>query len=143
MSASAASGAARRLVIFGGSGFVGSAAAAEALQRGLAVTCLSRSGQAPAGLASLPWAQRASWAKADALQPDSYRQHLAGADAVIVAIGSPPLPFVDRAYQASDSRHATNAPRVHAALARCVARCACARRAELLCLHHARARSCA
>jgi uncharacterized protein YbjT (DUF2867 family) len=99
MSASAG-GAARRLVVFGGSGFVGAAAAEEALRRGLSVLCLSRSGAPGPGLASQPWAQRATWAKADALEPDTYRSHLAGAEAVIVSIGSPPLPFVDRAFQA-------------------------------------------
>jgi hypothetical protein len=100
MAASAAGGAARRLVVFGGSGFVGCATAQEALARGLDVLCLSRSGAPPAAVASQPWARRATWAKADALQPDSYRQQLVGAEAVVISIGSPPLPFVDRAFQA-------------------------------------------
>ena len=94
-----ASGAAKRLVVFGGSGFVGGAVAEEALRRGAAVLCLSRSGAPAEGLAKQPWAQRAQWAQADALQPDTYRDKLVGADAVVVSIGSPPLPFVDRASQ--------------------------------------------
>ena len=95
-----AAGAAKRLVVFGGSGFVGGAIAAEALRRGASVLCLSRAGAPAAGLAAQPWAQRAQWAKADALQPDTYRDKLKGADAVVISIGSPPLPFVDRAAQA-------------------------------------------
>ena len=95
-----AAGAAKRLVVFGGSGFVGGAVAEAALQRGAAVLCLSRTGAPAAGLATQPWARAAQWAKADALQPDTYRDRLVGADAVVVSIGSPPLPFVDRASQA-------------------------------------------
>lgn len=96
----AASAAAKRLVVFGGSGFVGGAVAEEALRRGAAVLCLSRTGAPSAGLAQQPWARKAEWAQADALQPDTYRDKLRGADAVVVSIGSPPLPFVDRASQA-------------------------------------------
>ena len=96
--------AAKRLVVFGGSGFVGGAVAEAALQRGAAVLCLSRTGAPAAGLAEQPWAQRAQWAKADALQPDTYRDKLRGADAVVISIGSPPLPFVDRAAQARARR---------------------------------------
>jgi uncharacterized protein YbjT (DUF2867 family) len=98
--ASAAGAAAKRLVVFGGSGFVGGAVAEEALRRGAAVLCLSRTGAPSAGLAQQPWARKAEWAQADALQPDTYRDKLRGADAVVVSIGSPPLPFVDRASQA-------------------------------------------
>ena len=89
-------GAAKRLVVLGGGGFVGSAVAQEALSRGLRVLCLSRSGRS-----DVPgdWSDRVTWGKADALQAETYRHHLRDADAVVVSIGSPPLPFVDRAYQ--------------------------------------------
>jgi uncharacterized protein YbjT (DUF2867 family) len=88
--------AAKKLVVLGGGGFVGSAVAQEALRRGLRVLCLSRSGRS-----DVPgdWSDRVTWAKADALQAETYREHLRGADAVVISIGSPPLPFVDRAYQ--------------------------------------------
>ncbi len=135
MAAQGAASAARRLVVLGGSGFVGSAAAEEALRRGLAVLCLSRSGAPAAGLAAQPWAQAASWSRADALQPDTYREQLKGADAVIVAIGSPPLPFVDRAYQAR--RAAAAAAAVASSRARGVPTALsllrCARRARRSC----------
>ncbi len=88
---------AAKLIILGGSGFVGAAVAEEALRRGMNVVCLSRSGSTEAPHA---WADKATWAKADALKPDTYREHLRGAAAVVVSIGSPPLPFVDRDYQA-------------------------------------------
>ena len=103
MASAAAAGAAKRLVVFGGSGFVGGAVAEEALRRGLAVLCLSRSGAPVAGVSSQSWTKQAQWAKADALSPDTYRDKLTGADAVVISIGSPPLPFVDRASQARDA----------------------------------------
>ena len=89
--------ASTKLVILGGSGFVGLAVAEEALRRGLRVLCLSRSGGSTAPLGA--WKDGLTWAKADALQPETYREHLVDADALVVAIGSPPLPFVDRAFQ--------------------------------------------
>ena len=87
----------QRLVILGGNGFVGSATAEEALRRGLSVLCLSRSGAPAPGQAAQPWATAVEWAKADARVPEAYRGRLQGASAVVVAIGSPPLPFGDRA----------------------------------------------
>ena len=91
-----ASAARKRVVVLGGGGFVGSAVAQEALRRGLRVLCLCRSGRS-----DVPgdWSDRVTWAKADALRAETYREHLRGADAVVISIGSPPLPFVDRAYQ--------------------------------------------
>ena len=44
------SNAAKRLMIFGGTGFVGSAIAREAARRGLLVQCVTRGGDAPAHL---------------------------------------------------------------------------------------------
>lgn len=87
------------LVVFGASGFVGSAIAQEGVRRGLEVLCLSRKGIAPKAFAAADWAKKVMWASADALKPETYREKLEGAEAVIVSIGSPPLPFVDRAYQ--------------------------------------------
>ena len=91
---------AQRLVVLGATGFVGGAVAAEAIRRGLKVLCLSRKGVAPSYYASQEWARVAEWAAGDALQPETYRDKLDGADALVVSIGSPPLPFVDFGYQA-------------------------------------------
>lgn len=98
--ASAAAATARGvLVILGGNGFVGTAVAQEALARGLNVLCLSRSGEPAAPQAAQPWAKQVQWGKADAFSPDSYREALASADALVVSIGSPPVPFVDYDFQ--------------------------------------------
>lgn len=91
------------LVVFGATGFVGSAVAQEGVKRGLDVICLSRKGVAPAAFASATWAKSVQWAAADALRPETYREKLEGADSVVISIGSPPLPFVDRKYQVSAS----------------------------------------
>ena len=71
---------------------VGSAIAEEAVRRGLEVTCLSRSGAPPSHIAALPWAARVEWKPANALEPDTYKQHLKGSYALITAVGRLPLP---------------------------------------------------
>ena len=87
---------ASKLVILGGTGFVGTAVAEEAVKRGLQVLCLSRKGATDVPGA---WKQSVQFAAADALAPDTYTHQLADADALVVAIGSPPLPFVEKAFQ--------------------------------------------
>ena len=60
----AASAAAKRLVVFGGTGFVGSGIAKEAVKRGFDVTCVTRGGAAPAHLlgdAERGWASEIDW----------------------------------------------------------------------------------
>jgi|AntAceMinimDraft_5_1070358.scaffolds.fasta_scaffold424969_1 uncharacterized protein YbjT (DUF2867 family) len=47
-----------RLVVFGGTGFVGSAIAEEAVRRGLSVTCLTRGGRPPARIAAQAWSDK-------------------------------------------------------------------------------------
>ena len=88
----AASNAAKRLMIFGGTGFVGSAIAREAAKRGLLVQCVTRGGDAPAHLRDEPWASRVTWLRGDALDPSSYKEHMRGADAVITSVGRLPFP---------------------------------------------------
>ena len=89
-----------RLVVVGGNGFVGSAICRAAVGRGLDVTSLSRSGLRPAWTTSHAWAQSVNWERGDALDASSYEEQLAGAGAVVVAVGTPPAPFQDEAWQA-------------------------------------------
>ena len=92
----------RKVVVFGGNGFVGSKVL-EQLVRGAAVleeeertfVSVSRSGVVPAHLKTEPRAQRVTWSKGDAMDPESCLGLLADASAVVVSVGSPPLPFVD------------------------------------------------
>lgn len=56
------------------------------------VTCFSRTGVVPKHLKSEEWAASCTWKAADALQRDTYEDDLSGLDAVIVSIGSPPVP---------------------------------------------------
>lgn len=95
------------IVVFGSSGFIGGRICAEARRRGLNVIGLSRSATPlpyftvndgapkPAGTITL--------AKANALDPATYAEHLARAQAVVIAIGSPPLPdrFIEGGGEAS------------------------------------------
>jgi len=72
------------LLIFGGNGFVGSAAARWALSQGVKVTCVSRSGRPRV---QEPWQSKVDYVRGDVLEPASYRQHLAQAAAVVHSIG--------------------------------------------------------
>lgn len=87
------------LLVIGGNGFVGSAVCAAAIARGVAVTSISRSGQRPSHLAGAAWSDSVQWEQGDALEPSSFAQALREARAVVVSVGSPPLPFVDYDYQ--------------------------------------------
>ncbi|EFR03275.1 hypothetical protein MGYG_06277 [Nannizzia gypsea CBS 118893] len=83
---------AKRIVVAGGSGFLGARICQSAVARGWEVVSLSRrgepawdtvssSGQAPR------WAQKVEWEKADLLDPSSYGQHLKNASAVVHSMG--------------------------------------------------------
>jgi nucleoside-diphosphate-sugar epimerase len=72
------------LLIFGGNGFVGSAAARWALSQGVKVTCVSRSGKPRVQEA---WQTQVNYVRGDVFEPASYRQHLAQAAAVVHSIG--------------------------------------------------------
>ena len=111
----ASSNAAKRLMIFGGTGFVGSAIAREAARRGLLVQCVTRGGDAPAHLRSEPWASRVTWLRGDALDPGTYAEHMRGADAVITSVGRLPFPHLTRDVIVRDNGETNVAP------ARCAA----------------------
>ena len=111
----ASSNAAKRLMIFGGTGVVGSAIAREAARRGLLVQCVTRGGDAPAHLRSEPWAASVTWLRGDALDPGTYAEHMRGADAVITSVDRLPFPHLTRDVIVRDNGETNVAP------ARCAA----------------------
>ncbi|CAI7677188.1 unnamed protein product [Penicillium pancosmium] len=84
--------AAKRLVVAGGSGFLGSRICKSAAARGWSVVSLSRSGEprwdAVTDSSDRPsWASSVEWAKADLLKPESYKPFLTNASAVVHSMG--------------------------------------------------------
>ncbi|KAF9890878.1 hypothetical protein FE257_005454 [Aspergillus nanangensis] len=84
--------AAKRVVVAGGNGFLGSRICKSAVARGWSVTSLSRSGEprwdAVTDSPQKPgWASSVDWAKADMLNPESYKSFLNGATAVVHSMG--------------------------------------------------------
>ncbi|KAH6693697.1 NAD dependent epimerase/dehydratase family protein [Plectosphaerella plurivora] len=84
--------AAKKLVVCGGSGFVGSRICKYAVQRGWEVTSVSRSGEPKwetvTSSASPPsWARSVTWERADILRPATYAPLLKGADYVVHSMG--------------------------------------------------------
>ncbi|GAA5876144.1 hypothetical protein JCM8547_003378 [Rhodosporidiobolus lusitaniae] len=78
-----------RLLIFGGSGFVGSAIARKAVARGWQVTSVSRSGKqfrTPAGHVPA-WVSSVNWRQGSAFDPSSYEQLMKESDAVVTTLG--------------------------------------------------------
>ncbi|CAL0305743.1 unnamed protein product [Lupinus luteus] len=73
-----------KLLVLGGNGFVGSHICREALDRGLTVASLSRSGKS-----SLhdSWANNIAWYKGNILSTDSFKEALNGVTAVISCVG--------------------------------------------------------
>ncbi|XP_008220617.1 PREDICTED: uncharacterized protein At1g32220, chloroplastic [Prunus mume] len=73
-----------KLLVLGGNGFVGSHVCREALDRGLSVASLSRSGRS-----SLhdPWANDVTWHKGNLLSPESLKDALDGVTSVISCVG--------------------------------------------------------
>ncbi len=74
----------KKLIIFGGNGFLGRALAQTAVSNNFQVTSISRSGQpSPEEI----WMTQVTWVKADVFQPETWQELLKEADAVINAIG--------------------------------------------------------
>ncbi|PNH05125.1 hypothetical protein TSOC_008651 [Tetrabaena socialis] len=74
-----------KLVVFGGRGFVGSHVCAEAVRQALGVVAISRAGTPP--LSREPWVGGVTWARGNALEPQTFLPHLEGAEAVVSCIG--------------------------------------------------------
>lgn len=85
----------RKLVVFGGNGFLGKRICQIALQSGIfrSIVSLSRSGQQPLSthteIQRYPhqWMRSIHWEKADIFDPNSYKHHLSDATDVVHSIG--------------------------------------------------------
>lgn len=87
----------KRIIVYGGNGFVGTHVAEQLVARGARVTCASRSGLRPVNLANSDWADSVEWIKSDAGKADPAL--LSNFEIMISSIGSPPLPtFSQPAY---------------------------------------------
>ncbi len=85
----------KKIAILGGNGFIGAHCAQRLSERGADVTCISRRGTRPAYLNNQDWANAVHWCSGDAanLNPDSLSDY----DAIVISIGSPPLPTLSKA----------------------------------------------
>lgn len=81
---------ASKLLVFGGNGFLGRRICQEAVNHGLEVVSISRSGKPPV-LKSSPrdknWINEVRWESADILKPSTYFKHLQGASGVVHSMG--------------------------------------------------------
>ncbi|KAH0895635.1 hypothetical protein HID58_045203 [Brassica napus] len=73
-----------KLLVLGGNGFVGSHVCKEALDRGLSVSSLSRSGKSSL---QESWASRVTWHQGNLLSSDSLKDALDGVTSVISCVG--------------------------------------------------------
>ncbi|KAI0340097.1 mitochondrial protein [Trametopsis cervina] len=81
---------ARKILVVGGNGFVGSAVCRAALSRGYQVTSISSSGRpytTPKGH-SPAWTSKVNWQRADALDPSTYAHLLPETSAVVHTLGT-------------------------------------------------------
>uniref|UniRef100_A0A7N0R8G4 NAD(P)-binding domain-containing protein n=1 Tax=Kalanchoe fedtschenkoi TaxID=63787 RepID=A0A7N0R8G4_KALFE len=74
----------QKLLVLGGNGFVGSNVCKEALNRGVTVASLNRSGRSSVNES---WANNVIWHQGDLLSPDSLKDALSGVAAVISCVG--------------------------------------------------------
>ena len=102
------------VVVIGGNGFVGTNVLKQLVKKGVPAVSISRSGTLPKQLAKEEWAAAVKWTAGDATEPETYAASLEGARAVIVAVGSPPIPTSDLAWQIK-MNGTTNAMAVEAA----------------------------
>ncbi|EJP70198.1 uncharacterized protein CRV24_007710 [Beauveria bassiana] len=84
--------AAKRLVVCGGNGFLGSRICKYAVGRGWDVISISRSGQpkwdnVTSSAVAPSWSHQVTWEKGDILKPASYAPFLQGADYVVHSMG--------------------------------------------------------
>ncbi|KAI0383050.1 NAD(P)-binding protein [Hypomontagnella monticulosa] len=83
---------AKRLIVCGGNGFLGSRICKYGVSRGWEVTSISRSGEpkwsaVTSSSTPPPWAQKVTWERADILRPATYSPLLKDADFVVHTLG--------------------------------------------------------
>ena len=77
-----------KLVVPGGNGFIGTELCRVAVQNGHEVAAFGRTGRPPLTPARHPWTQEVEWRAADVFAPDTWRDLLNGADAVVHTIAT-------------------------------------------------------
>ena len=77
-----------KLVVPGGNGFIGSEICRVAVQNGHEVAAFGRTGRPALTPAEHPWTQEVHWRAADIFEPDTWRDLLEDADAVIHSIAT-------------------------------------------------------
>ncbi|KAG7755551.1 hypothetical protein KL911_001608 [Ogataea haglerorum] len=77
-----------KLVVFGGSGFLGKRICEAAVERGLKVVSVTSSGSRPRQLLPVEeWPEKVEWVKGDIFKPHTYKDLLSDANAVVHSIG--------------------------------------------------------
>ncbi|EOD34831.1 hypothetical protein EMIHUDRAFT_228095 [Emiliania huxleyi CCMP1516] len=76
-----------KLIVVGGSGYLGARVVRQALLRGHSVTSISRSGGPPAGVTPAAELEGAEWVAGDATVPE-VQARVGDADGVITTLGS-------------------------------------------------------
>lgn len=77
-----------KLVVPGGNGFIGSEICRVAVQNGHEVAAVGRTGRPPLTPARHPWTGNVEWRAANVFEPDTWRDLLEGADAVVHSIAT-------------------------------------------------------
>jgi len=77
-----------RLLVVGGSGFIGRAICRRAVAEGYAVRSVSRGGQPDDLGVTDRWSEQVEWTSADLFSPHAWRDRLRGVDCVIHSVGT-------------------------------------------------------
>lgn len=77
----------KKVVVVGGSGYVGRRVCSEAWSRGHSVTSVNARGK-PSGLENEPWADKVTWHKADVFNTDSWKDVIDEDTVVVSAVGA-------------------------------------------------------